>query len=177
MMRLKQLMREKSIHRGDVVLYKWVKEGVDRNNPFGPLRSVEYFVGFMVSRVEGGRIYDALGAFPQENVVAVFKPLLRTDKSLLVWKMNEERMCTETLELLINRLLDIFPESYLLSDDGYFEIVRRQSLVHYQLVEVVPELVIQMERDRDRASAQDVMNKFNQMVERRSQAEDLRRRS
>ena len=81
------------------------------------------------------------------------------------------------MELLINRLLDIFPESYLLSDDGYFEIVRRQSLVHYQLVEVVPELVIQMERDRDRASAQDVMNKFNQMVERRSQAEDLRRRS
>ncbi len=169
-------MRDSAIHRGDVVLYKWLKEGVNRENPFGPIQTVEYFVGFMVSRVERGQIYDALGAFPQENVVAVFKPLMRTDKALLAWKMNEARMCTETLDLLINRLLDIFPDSYLLQDDGYFEIIRRQSLTHYQLVEVLPELVIQMERDRDRVSAQNVVEKFNQMVERRAREEDLRRR-
>ena len=176
LMHIKDLMQRGALCRGDVVIYKWLKEDTQIKDLFAPLRMVEFFMGFMISQVKDGRIYDALGPFPQENVVAVFKPVMAVDKSLLVWKMSEERMCTETLSLLINRLLDVFPEAYLFQDETYFEVLRRRSLTHYDLVEVGAELVAQLERGRDQVEERDVVEKFTQIVTRHSPEGDPHRR-
>lgn len=179
-MLLKKLVMENAIRRGDVVIYKWFKEETSRDGILGRHRMLEYYVAFMVSLVERGVIHDTLGPFPQENAVAVYKPMIRSDRALATWKKAEERMCTETFELLVNRLLDVFPDAYLLKDDTYFEVVRRQSLTHYQLVEASPEWVAQLERDRsgrESGADVDVMKTFSRIVERRGQDEESRRRS
>ena len=176
LMHIKNLMQRGALCKGDVVIYKWLKEETQAKDFFAPLRMVEFFMGFMISQVKDGRIYDALGPFPQENVVAVFKPIMAVDKSLLVWKMSEERMCTETLSLLINRLLDVFPEAYLFQDETYFEVLRRRSLTHYDLVEVGAELMAQLEEGRDRGEGKDVVEKFTQIVTRHSPEGDPHRR-
>ena len=156
MMLLKDVLHRGDIEKGNVIIYQWKKEEVLQDRLMIQTKLRDFFAAFMVERVEGGLIFDYYGAFPNENIVAVFKPFSPQELSLAMWKRFEARMCTDTIDLLINRLLDIFSEGILIRDHKYFEVKRKESFSAFHLVEVDENLArkLQKEHEKNRKDAQ-----------------------
>ncbi len=157
MMLLKDVLDRGDIEKGNVIIYQWKKEEVVQDKLMIQTKLRDLFAAFMVERVEEAVIFDYYGAFPNENIVAVFKPFTTQEISLAMWKRFEARMCTDTIDLLINRLLDIFSEGILIRDHKYFEVKRKESFSTFRLIEVDENLArkLQKEHDKNRKDAQE----------------------
>ena len=69
-MHIKDLMQRGALCKGDVVIYKWLKEVTQAKDFFAPLRMVEFFMGFMISRPEARIVF-----------IPAFKPFSRLEEN------------------------------------------------------------------------------------------------